>query len=384
MSGTALPSYADWDLGTGPVYITGEEGILNESTARSYLLRRFTKDANLSKSLQGGNDIKGTVMFDEESTAEFYLPGAKASPRNPQVITDNAIPWRFLRDHTAHVDKEIDLQVSGMTAEAAFDVYFSVKYAKEMRMWTSKINTMETAMAALPDPNTMEVAGGTDPNSLIVFNNEATNGLLNGYSVIQGLAPATFPKWVPQQGTYAQLPATGAGAGWDLWGAFDDMLIDVHFDTLPGREEYATKSSGKYFITTDKEGRTNYQEGARRSNDNLAQGGHQDPAYSNIKYAGIDIMYWAALDTAAIYDDGSSGFTDQANANAAGPRYFWWNGDWVYPVYHTTKYCVPHPEGYLTHPNQPDTQVLWYDSWYNWRCDSRRRLGIVYPSATLT
>ena len=125
-----------------------------------------------------------------------------------------------------------------------------------------------------------------------------------------------------------------------------------------------------------------YQQLLRASQDRFTGiANYQDPAYLTPQYGGIDLQYVAALDTAALY--GTAGTTyyaedDTASAATAGPRYYWINGQYMCPVFHTSRYMVS--KAPMVHPNQPFTTVVVTDCWWNLVARSRQRHGIVYPT----
>ena len=100
----------------------------------------------------------------------------------------------------------------------------------------------------------------------------------------------------------------------------------------------------------------------------------------------------AELDTASLYlntagatvnpegsgmaDDAGAGNTDTQGVH--GPRYYWINGKYINPVFHSSRYFTRHEV--MTHPNQPFTHVQPVDCWCNIVCRSRQRQGIVVPA----
>jgi hypothetical protein len=64
----------------------------------------------------------------------------------------------------------------------------------------------------------------------------------------------------------------------------------------------------------------------------------------------------------------------------SGARYWWVNGNYLTPIFHSRRYFEKHEV--LRHPNQPFTYVQVVDCWWNLFCNSRQRQGIVAPLAT--
>ena len=100
------------------------------------------------------------------------------------------------------------------------------------------------------------------------------------------------------------------------------------------------------------------------------------------QFAGIDLERVVALDTYAGYGkaDGSEAPKTESTTDAfQGPRYYFINGNYMKPVFHSSRYMYTHPS--MRHPNQPFTTIVPVDSWMNFICRSRQRQGIVFPSA---
>ena len=113
----------------------------------------------------------------------------------------------------------------------------------------------------------------------------------------------------------------------------------------------------------------------RDANDTLVN--KQDPAYNMPQYSGIDLIYVATLDDAAI--NGASADATEGLASNNGYRYWWLNGNYMTPVYHARRYMEKHDP--MRHPNQPFTTVQPVDCWWNLFCNSRQRQGIICPQA---
>ena len=180
--------------------------------------------------------------------------------------------------------------------------------------------------------------------------------------------------------------------------AFDEMFLKLDFRTPSTRAEYFEKPSmNRQMILCSRLGINNYKQALRASNDTLVS--YQDPAYNAPTYSGIELMYCSNLDTAAIYPKTSAGLVRSAYNGAisaasttagatevsadtidSGARYWWVNGNYLTPIFHSRRYFEKHEV--LRHPNQPFTYVQVVDCWWNLFCNSRQRQGIVAPLAT--
>jgi len=376
---SALSTFTDFIDTTGPSFLTSAEDVVNEACKNNYLLRRFLRGQGPSETVQGGSSIKDTIMFDEESTFQYYEPNQTFTWENPQVVENWEIQWRFCVDHMAYTDAEVELNVgTGMSRAARHTAYKRLKRIKEQRLWTSILNGMEDALFAIPSNGDMEATNGTKPYSIPAFVNEESNGLYTGFSDVQGLAPATYSKWVPQQETFVGANALTADNSGNIIAAFDKIFLDVQFVPPPSHQEYFDDPGlNAMFIACSKKGQNAYQQLLRASQDTFVTASRQDPAYMQPKYAGIDLVYAPKLDTYAGYGTTDGTEVSATGGDKTGPRYYFLNGNYMKFIFHTTRYMYQHPA--MRHPNQPFTTIVPIDSWYNFVCRSRQRHGIVSP-----
>jgi hypothetical protein len=94
----------------------------------------------------------------------------------------------------------------------------------------------------------------------------------------------------------------------------------------------------------------------------------------------------AVADTKAGRNNTTSGYSVLANSTEfatntidKGARFWFVNGQYITPIYHSTRYMKKHDV--MRHPNQPFSWVQPVDCWWNVFCNSRQRHGIVAPLA---
>ena len=202
---------------------------------------------------------------------------------------------------------------------------------------------------------------------------------------------------------------SGAAANYrigNLFHAFDTMMMRLKYEAPSTRTQYFENPNlNRQMILSSRLGVQQYRNALRLSNDTLVS--YQDAAYSSPSYAGIDVTYCSDLDTAAIFAasptsttttvaqtlagyngadaDASNGAfvnfgtEDGAYTICRGPRYYFVNGNYLTPIFHSRRYFKQHEV--LRHPNQPFTYVQPVDCWSNLFCNSRQRHGIVSPLA---
>ena len=417
----SITQFNDFMQSTGPYYLKSADAVINEAVKNNYVLSRLLKEKASETTVQGGTSIKDVIVFDDSSTYQKYLPNDTFSWRNPQVTDTLTAPWRFSMDHMSWTDQEIELNEGDAKV-----MYKRVKRIKEMRMWTSMLNGMENDLWASPSGNyaNMEGSGGKEPYSLPAFITETVSsnvslgergGVPFGWTNILGIDPTADTRWTNQVSFYNPNGTTNNEAPvlkpastysghnantvaryvYSLFGAFDDMYQKVQFKAPLTQKQYFEETQfNRQMILCSKEGINLYKRALRASNDMLVSA--QDSAYNTPTYSGIPVEYCANMDTAAIYPSAAGAITNDtiANRNASntvtgnstetgantvdkGARFWFVNGQYMTPIYHSTRYMKKHDV--MRHPNQPFSWVQPVDCWWNIFCNSRQRHGIVSP-----
>ena len=428
--GVPIQTFNDFMQATGPTYLTSADAVINEAVKNTYAFSRLLKEKTSEATVQGGNEIRDVVMFNDSSTYDHYLPNDTFNWRNAQVLTTVKCPWRFSIDHMAWTDHEVELNSGeGAGKDYVKSQYKRLKRQKEQRLWTSLLNGFENDLWASPfgNVNNMENGGGSLPYSLPSFITEIPD--FNNSFGVRGSAPLGWTsvmtlgnnaatgtttgenRWTNQIAYYNPLSAvaqsrktlTGiqnvrdnAGTTYSapsggLITAFDEMWLKCNFIPPSTKSEYFEKAElNRQMILCSRDGLNQYKNALRSSNDTLVS--YQDAAYSNPMFSGIELMYCANLDTAAIFPNAGTRTTStgalsasasttagvtEAAATDAGARYYWVNGNYLTPIYHSRRYFSKHEV--MKHPNQPFTYVQVVDCWWNLFCNSRQRHGIVAP-----
>jgi hypothetical protein len=426
MAGTPIQTFNDFMQATGPTYLTSADAVINEAVKNTYAFSRLLKEKTSEATVQGGNEIRDVIMFDDASTYDHYLPNDTFNWRNQQVLDTIKCPWRFSLDHMAWTDHEVELNAGeGSGRDYVKSQYKRLKRQKEQRMWTSLLNGFENDLWAstFGQSAEMEGAGGKLPYSLPAFITEVPDtsnifgvrgGMPLGWSSVMGVG-ATEDRWTNQISYYDPTDAANSarvmktnvdnvGTGGDAYSAetgglitaFDDMFLKCEFKPPSTKQEYFEKPTlNRQMILCSRLGINQYKQALRASNDTLVS--YQDAAYTNPTFSGIELMYCSNLDTAAIFPSGGTprtGATTDIPASStiagatetgagvvdSGARYYWVNGNYLTPIYHSRRFFTKHEV--MKHPNQPFTYVQVVDCWWNLFCNSRQRHGIVAPLAS--
>lgn len=392
-----VQQFNDFMEGTGPAYVSSATDVVNDAQKRTYSFGwLLSGDIANKKVIQGGSEIREKVFFEHGDTFAFHDPGETRTWQNPQKLVRLRVYWRFGEAHMSWNKQEVMLndQAKFGGASGRFQQYVDLRNQKERMMWTDKWAGMEEALWAEPS-TLMENETGKIPFSIPAFINEDTSGLFDPqdggtvFTTIESIDPTDAALgrtgFVPQQRTYdtAIVDQDDMFNTDSILGQSDLMFMDLRFEQPPTFKEYFENPQfNKFRIAASSAGRAAMQQGLRGANDQVVMGGKQDPAYPNPTFNGIPIMRVEELDTATLYTTGSDTASEgNASTTARGPRFYWINTEYLYPVFHDEMYFSKQKP--MMHPNDPDTFVCPVNTWYNVICTSRRRQGILSPGTTL-
>ena len=335
----SIQTFNDFMTSTGPSYLTSADSVINEAVKNTYAFSRLLKGKTTEQTVQGGNEIRDVIMFDDSRTFDHYQPNDTFTWRNPQVSDYIRCPWRFSLDHMSWTDAEIELN-TGETSGSTKVAYKRLKRLKEQRMWTSMLNGFEEDLWAPPSVAQMEDESGRLPYSLPYFISEIGKdfggslgrrgtapftGSDNSATTVMRINPFTENRWTnvlelydslkqnPNATTwsdptaisltsntiYSQGSASTANVG-NIFSAFDLMFMRLRYEAPSTRQQYFENDNlNRQMILSSRSGVQRYRNALRASNDTLVS--YQDASYSSPQYAGIDVTYCSDLDTAALY-----------------------------------------------------------------------------------
>ena len=397
MAGKNLQLFNDFANSTPDLILGGKRAIINEAQKHSWILNRTLQGRSTKEIFSQGNEAKVELMFDENSTAEWYKPNSTFTWTNPQVLSEVKVPLRYLADHMSWTAQEIESNVGdGLTNENANSAILDLWYSKAMRMWTSLLKKVDGAFWRDMHNIYSDVEGnaGLYPYSFFAFITEdAYHYHPIGWTNIETMNPATESLWRNPVETYDYDDRDdSAEEGDGLVRAFDNMQYKLRFE-LPGtRDEYFEKPTmNRQFIATSKLGMNNYKDLLRAANDRTYY--KTSLSLPAVDWSGIDLVYQSDLDTVTIYDGNGAGgiggtaggwgtgnYKNEADATYDGARYYWVNGNYIHPIIHPSRYFHQHkvkePTSQLDSFTQPTS--LWMQN----ICKSRQRGGgVISPKA---
>lgn len=357
MTGTPLVNFADFVKATAERKITAPTDIINEAVKRTYSMRDMLVGRQEGEVVQGGATITDRIQFSAGGQFGYYDPNEQFDVAIEDTLSKLTAPWRFCKDAWSWTDHEVMLNAQG-GGDAAVQ-YVNLRDSKRQACVVSMYNGMEDALWATPSNSLMEsqtTAGGR-PYSIRSFVTE--DGLAPaGFSTLMGIDPSAQSRWRNQVSNYpyASIDST-------LIPAMEDMWVRLKFEAPESKDNYFRETKFKKLkIYTDRQGRNKYVQLTRQSNDDASP----DLGWANDSptFSGIPVKYVEAIDDIA-YATGQ-------------PRFFFLNFEYLFPVFHSTRYMYETPP-IQGGSRQPYSWVVYKDSWYNLFCRSRYRQGMVVP-----
>lgn len=379
--------FTDLALAQDSTYLKDPNGFLNEASTRTLVLGMGIKGSSGRgiKTLQGGSEIKEQYFAEYQDTVvdwhpeddDFDLP-------NPQVLREHGIGWSRMATPLSWSDVEVEQQAD-TTSDGMYRKLTDLLARKRQHSQGNQMEQMDVRMLLAPDYDTQAGVGARKPYSLPSIITENDNGGVPlGWTgtELQGVDTAN-PYWKNQISTYAHAEGATTATGQSLFEAFDDMMLKAEFKQYPQMAEATPSSYGPSTnLLCSRWGKRLFMSALRNSNDSLVSASRQDPAYLKPMYAGVPVEHVERLGTGEYYDDGSSGREAEAAADIAGPRFYFWNAEFLCPIFHSSRYFKSIPTAVAS--RNPFRHSVWYDTWWNLFCRSKRRQGIISPSVDIT
>lgn len=379
-------SYLDYLAVTRTDKFTPMGEFLDEALNQEYILSILIEANGIDNITQGGTAIVDFIQIGQNNSFGFYAPGEQLTPVAADTMKQISAPWRFASFNYAFEDEEIALNEEDVNRFEKLDQIY------ESSAFNSCIQGTEDSMWAIPSNADMESTSGKQPYSIPVFVNEFTNGTPTGFTTVMGVNPSTVNVWRPQQQAYTMANISDPKSNTGLLRAFQRMAALVQFRPVrfgkTGKYQEDMKTDA-LMIVTNLDGITQYQNCLYATNDRTIS--PSDAGNKAVEFQGRELRYVTALDYAGIYSGAASGTTatqtnpltgaSVTNCAATGaPRYYWLNGFYIKPIFNKNRFM------YMKEPmcvgvERPNSYVQWYFNQQQLWCKSRKRHGIVYPSA---
>lgn len=393
-------AFLDFISGTGTARLTTADHPVHLATRHFYLWRRWWKNNGMP--VDGGQNLSFWFLPTDSGTFEEVLPGTPTTPTNPQVLQKGVANWRMTRAHSTYNDAEIILndRIRYGTREAQFEQFVKIRDEKDTITKAAIGNGLELQLGAVPNKTKMEgdTQDTTSPYSVFAHVNESTNGLFgSGYTATTGVnanggawtvKEAIDPTASAMNGTMTPNRVGYSSEAQDnsanIISGLDALWMQCQWEQPEKLDQYESDEKlNNQNIVTSIQGRRAYMTLLRGAQDRYIAG-PQDPAYPDPQFHGVPISRWDILETVAMYDSAAAGDSLKtegstvAGSQVAGPRFYMFNGNFLYPIAHRDRmYFKDQP---LRHPQIPDTYVQYWATWWQLVCKSYKHQGVLRPT----
>lgn len=383
----SIAQFTDLANKTGDTIVETEGHMINMVQKRAYTVSTLIGGRSGPEVFKGSPTLRDVVYLKKEDRGQRYDPaGLQVDFTNPQIGTPMTSEWSFYYNYMSWSKPEIELNApSAAGAKYRRTRYKEVLEGKQQNLWQSMVDQMEDEAWAPANYASMRTTFQA-PSSIPYFITEETTGIpiqSDGSAVtdIQGLSPSTAGQenWDNARLTYASAGGAVAGAT-DLVGQLVRMGTNLHYHSLPMKSEHGERETMTNVAFCSDNG-LGYVTAALRIGQD--QWNAREMAGYGLMINGVAYVNIPALDTATLYDDGSSGLATESAADITGPRFYYVTKDALRTFFFQGQHFQVDEVERLTQAGRPNDYVQGANIWnQNW-CADRRKLGIVSPSVDL-
>lgn len=412
--------FADLVQAAGDVSVTNPRAVRNAAISLRHIWALTSRGKPFQKTIDGGPNITGRIQLRNKGSAQLYASGGTLTPTRTNVLSTFTMPWMKMAVDATWDDEEVVLNGSSAFTEE----YVMAKYADmiDLIMSNAAIDLaegIEGFLAALPNPTTMEGAGATAPMSLFTLVNDhfgtgsgvGING--NFYSVAAGAAFTTVMgidntlannlRWRQKISGYNSVLANPTGAANDtqnILGAMDELFDQVNYQPPPAAAMNGVSTANweegqwnNFVCLCSMSGKGKFQQIARAQGDRWQNAGVNEAAKGPggalgvPTFAGMEVVHAPFMDAGTYYLNDLTSATPTAvteygglAAGGVGPRFIILNLNDYKTMFHMDKYFQ---KSDTRHPfQQPFSNTIWYDTYFNFVNKARWSSGIVAPGTT--
>lgn len=372
-----------------------DRDIANEITKNTYLTGLMLQGQSPADTFVSGLDFKFNIRLDTVGTAHFYRPGVtKENPTIVNTLSQGSTSLRYLRQPMVWNTEGVLANVNATDELGITNQLYN--YLNELRgqTLTDLLNKVEDAWFSTPNTADMEDATSAVPLpwSLPALTSECTNTLPLGFTTICGISPATKTAWQNQKATYDTIGAVdGTGDVGDttthLFMAMHQVYTACSFDRLPRDSQFANKATmPERILCSHINGMNQFRYCMMSSKGWETYATAGDAQFPHPTFLGIPLTPISAMSTAKCFPTGTSKASystevDTAGAGNAGARYMFQNFRHLKVKWHREMYFKESDP--LRDITDPSTYAAYVDTYYQLVPTSRRKQGVVYPSAAM-
>ena len=392
----SIVAFTDWLQAQSPQYQSSPQNIRYAGAAQTYAWSLLTRGKSFEQMLDGGTDIREKVMLTNEVNFANYGPNDVLTPTMPQVMSTAIAPWRFGSFNYSWTKNEELLNggSSDFSDAARVMKYFDFMMKLETQFAYNAAAGVENTMFAVPDKTTMEDAGGLSPMSYFATFNDHADGLFNNitgtgtFTTRYQINPTSAGKKLFKRRLFGYTSAaiTPAAGTKNMLGALDKSYIHLNFKKpyIPNTQaDRNLESEGwnRKIALTSQTGCEKLMELLRLRNTNWYNASSELGLMGDLEYKGVEIFSVPALETAAVshsdYGTPATLVTEGQSTTNVGPRIALLDTDAFKIVFHRERYFAR--EKPRTLDNQPFTNVVWGDVYYQFTAAYPHLCGLIAP-----
>lgn len=395
---TSMVTFTDWYNAQSDEYMSGPDDIRFAAAKQAYGWSLLTRGKSIEKMLSGGTAIAEKVMLSGANTFANYGANDPLVPVRTESMTTLRAPWRFGSWNMQWTKQEEILNGASpeFTSAARVMKYYDFRTKLETQWQYDAAEGIEASAFAKPDPDTMEDFNGLAPYSIWAHLNDHANGLFNDvvagkiWTTKMGTNPTAAgktrlrPRLFGYQSALVN-PATGLS---NILDAMDEAFVHMNYKrpfvaTAQAQQNFESEGWSRKIGLWSQPGITRIMSLLRQRNTNYASNGTASTqmGMGDLEYKGVEQFAIPAMTTSAVYhsDYGTPAtlVTEGASTTNIGPRGLLIDTDALKIVFNRERYFAREKPRQLD--NQPFTNVVWGDVYYQITCMYPWLCGVIAP-----
>lgn len=408
--------FADLIAAAGDISVTNPRAVRNAAISKRHIWALSSRGKTFQSTIDGGPNITGRIRLKNKLSAQFYSSGSPLTATRSNTLSTFTMPWQKMAVDASWDDEEVVLNGSSAYNES----YVMAKYADMIDniMGGAAIDLaegIEGALSALPNPTTMEGSNATAPMSLFTTINDhfGTAGGTNGnfysaaagaaFTTVMGITNTTSDKlrWRQQISAYNNSwigsEASASAGGRNIVAAMDEMFDKLNWVPPPSSAMKGNSTAmweenhwPNLVALVSMRGKQIIQSVARAQGDRW-----QDAGVSEVSkgpggplgtpvFGGMEIIYAPFMDDGTYYlsdyTSASPTATTEFSGQGKGPRVLMLNLQDYTTTFHMDKYFQKTDA--RQYDQQPFSNTIWYDTYFNFVNKARWSSGIIAPGST--
>lgn len=393
----AMPvGFTDWYQSQTPVYLSPANMIRSAYQRQAYAWSLLARGKKMDRMLKAGTDIREKVALSGISSFANYTPNDPLTPQQGQNITTLAAKWAFGSWNMSWTKNEriLNGDGEGLTDEARVMKYIDFQTVKESQFQLDATEGVEVSFSAVPDKDTMEsLTAGKAPYSLPALINDHASTLFNNitgsgaFTTLHGVDPTATGKKLFRNRIfgYTSVAVKPTGGLKNMQGALDAAYIRLQYRApfikgAKAPQNLEDDGWARKIALISQTGAEKLQDLNRQRNDSWGSA-NSSMGMGDLEYKGMEFYALPMLETGTYYHSDyttpATLVTEGQSTTNAGPRIYIIDTDALNIVFNRDRFFER--EAPRQPDNQPFTDVVWGDVYYQFMITHRHLCGIISP-----